>query len=61
MPFRLFLPPVLFAIAVLVVIFTGDALFWSVPHALDSLPPRVLTVAVLTALWLVRVYKRNRL
>jgi hypothetical protein len=59
MPARLILPPVIFGMLVLIVITTGDALFWSVPHALDKLPPRILTVAIPTALWLLRQYKRS--
>jgi len=56
---RHILPPLLFGLVVLIVISVGDALIWSVPHALDKFPPRLLTVAVLTGLWLVRVYKRK--
>ncbi|MBA4090588.1 MAG: hypothetical protein C0494_08365 [Sphingobium sp.] len=59
MKVRHILPPLLFGLAVLIVISVGDALFWSVPHALEKLPPRLLTVAVLTSLWLVRQYKRT--
>ena len=58
MPLRLFLFPIVFGLAVLAIITAGDALFWSVPHALDRLPPRVITVAVLVALWVLRGYKR---
>ncbi|SEJ13306.1 hypothetical protein SAMN05518849_10388 [Sphingobium sp. AP50] len=58
MKLRHILPPVLFGLLFLTIISVGDALFWSVPHALEKLPPRLLTVVVLTALWLVHVYKR---
>lgn len=56
---RHILPPLLFGLLVLIVISAGDALFWSVDHAIEKLPPRVLIVAVLTGLWLVRLYKRS--
>ncbi len=59
MKLRHILPPVLFGLLFLLIISVGDALFWSVPHALEKLPPRLLTVVVLTALWLVHVYKRT--
>ncbi|MEC3911321.1 hypothetical protein U5A82_12855 [Sphingobium sp. CR2-8] len=55
---RLFMPPVILGLLLLLIVTTGDALLWSVPHALDKLPPRILTVAVLTALWLVHRYRR---
>ncbi|WP_298401797.1 hypothetical protein [Sphingobium sp.] len=59
MKVRHILPPLLFGLLFLTIISVGDALFWSVPHALEKLPPRLITVAVLTGLWLVHVYKRT--
>jgi hypothetical protein len=59
MKVRHILPPLLFGLFVLIIVSVGDALFWSVPHAIDKLPPRLLTVAVLTGLWLVHLYKRT--
>ncbi|WP_088182044.1 hypothetical protein [Sphingobium sp. Z007] len=56
---RHILPPLLFGLLVLIVISAGDALFWSVDHAVENLPPRILTVAVFVGLWLVRRYKRT--
>ena len=59
MKVRHILPPLLFGLLFLTIITVGDALFWSVPHALEKLPPRLITVAVLTGLWLVHLYKRT--
>lgn len=59
MPVRLILPPVILGLLVVVIITVGDAMIWTVPHAFEKLPPRLITVAVLTALWLLRLYKRS--
>ncbi len=59
MSVRIFLPPLFFGLFFLSIVTIGDALFWSVPHALERLPARFITVAVLTALWIVHLYKRS--
>ena len=56
---RIFLPPLIFGLLFLTIVTVGDAMFWTVSHALLRLPARFITVAVLTALWIVHLYKRS--
>jgi hypothetical protein len=56
---RIILPPLIFGLLFLSIVSIGDAMFWSVPHAVERLPARFITVAVLTALWIVHLYKRS--